>query len=668
MVGRVVKSIIAVALCCIGNGPAWASDGRETAESALSTVVVTVSRTEESTRGLSIKPDIIDRFEIDNNHSLNLSQLLADHGVLFTSGRTTMMQNAPKIRGFGNNQTYGPDTSANVLLLINGRRSGIANFSKFPTKNIERIEIIRGPAAVQYGSSAIGGVVNVITRRGGENAEASVSLGAGSWGRNDAGGEFSIARGPVDFSAGVYYASMSQNYSGGNQEEVKGSYIDHIRNMSANIGYSFNGQNRLGLIISASDNKFGQSARNAQTRANPFETRDKYSSIDFVYDGSLESGSLKWHLQYFNGNDKYEEFQTTDPSVRIEYYKTKIQGLLWQISLKIDRINTSVTAGIDWAEYDVRQRATPNSYKAADKAFFLMAKTSLFDDRLFFSYGFRYDSFANRAEGAKIGYTRVTPTFGVAYMATEYLKLRANWTRGYRVPSVWESISDTRGNPGPTNNIIPNPNLKVQQATTWEAGVDLSLYAFEASLTYFHTEYKDRIAWVSGVYSAGGRSFGQYRNYDNAALDGIEFEGRFDVGKALDLDYSLRPYVIATYMGKYRDQDSNGRWTRMQNIPRWYLSWGVSFDYPKHDFQARLSLNTQTEQLASATVKTAGWTKGSLSFSKGLWKTGDKGSIRVFGQIDNMFDRDYFIYRNTTESEYRMPGRSFYLGVSYEYR
>jgi vitamin B12 transporter len=342
-------------------------------------------------------------------------------------------------------------------MLINGRRSGMANMSKFPTKNIERIEIIRGPAAVQYGSSAIGGVVNIITKRGSEDTEASFNMGAGSWGRYDLGAEFSSAKGPIDFSLGLAHRSMNDNYKGGNGEEVKGGYIDFMRNVSANLGYNFNDHNRLGLIINASDNKFGQPARNAQTKADPFETRDKNSSFDLIYDGSLESEFLRWQLRYFKGSDKYEEYQTDKRSTRIEYYKTDLQGFQGQFTFNLDQINTAITAGQDWVEYDVEQRAVPNNFKSDDTAGFLMARTGFFDDRLFLNGGFRYDSFTNKAANGKNTYHKTTPTFGAALLLTENLKLRANWTRGYRVPSVWESISDTSPTPARPTTSFPTP-------------------------------------------------------------------------------------------------------------------------------------------------------------------------------------------------------------------
>src|SRR5205807_2466499 len=78
----------------------------------------------------------------------------------WTPGQTLL-----NIRG-GITEGQGRDFKSEVLVLINGRRAGTANISKLSLGDVERIEIVRGPASVVYGSQAIGGVVNIITRNG----------------------------------------------------------------------------------------------------------------------------------------------------------------------------------------------------------------------------------------------------------------------------------------------------------------------------------------------------------------------------------------------------------------------------------------------------------------------------------------------------------------------
>jgi vitamin B12 transporter len=101
------------------------------------------------------------------------------------------------IRGF-RTDSHGNDLQGKVLVLLDGRRSGTGNVAKILTQNLERIEIIRGPGAVQYGSAGMGGVVNIITRKGTDNG-MQVSVGAGSYDRVQGAFGGTINRDGFDF-------------------------------------------------------------------------------------------------------------------------------------------------------------------------------------------------------------------------------------------------------------------------------------------------------------------------------------------------------------------------------------------------------------------------------------------------------------------------------------
>ena len=96
--------------------------------------------------------------------------------------------------------SYGNDLEGYVLILLNGRRAGTGNAAKIMTKNIERIEILRGPASVQYGSAAMGGVVNVITKQGKDKPTAFVEGVLGSFEHEEGSIGFSGQVNGFDFS------------------------------------------------------------------------------------------------------------------------------------------------------------------------------------------------------------------------------------------------------------------------------------------------------------------------------------------------------------------------------------------------------------------------------------------------------------------------------------
>jgi len=160
----------------------WAQEGAkpEPAVSPLDEIIVTASRTEEQKRDIAYNATLIDEDEIRMSGATDLGGLLAELGIGYI-GKYPGALTTVGIRGF-RTDSHGNDLRGMVLVLLNGRRAGTGNIAKIMTKNIERIEIVRGPAAAQYGAAAIGGVINVITKQGNEKPEAFAEGVLGSWG------------------------------------------------------------------------------------------------------------------------------------------------------------------------------------------------------------------------------------------------------------------------------------------------------------------------------------------------------------------------------------------------------------------------------------------------------------------------------------------------------
>ena len=141
-----------IALMAAGAGvaapPLWAQT-----VSTLDTVVVTANRVQEAKREVSSNITIIDSDDIKASTATTVADLVVQQGFnVVTTGDTSNVQ----IRGFGN-LSMTTEYENTVLVLLNGRRTGNSNLAVAGLANVERVEIIRGPAAVQYGSNALGG-------------------------------------------------------------------------------------------------------------------------------------------------------------------------------------------------------------------------------------------------------------------------------------------------------------------------------------------------------------------------------------------------------------------------------------------------------------------------------------------------------------------------------
>ena len=168
-------------------------------------VVVTAGRIAEKAQTVTQATTVIPREEIEKNQYTDLGSMLRNYGIQVNSYTPNQGLSQVAIRGV-RSSAMGSDLQGAVLVLVDGRRIGTDNLSMLPMVNVERIEIIRGPASVQYGSSAIGGVINVITKRGigalqPEDKNLAARLEAG-------GGSFDTYKTQAELAAGEVFAAQ----------------------------------------------------------------------------------------------------------------------------------------------------------------------------------------------------------------------------------------------------------------------------------------------------------------------------------------------------------------------------------------------------------------------------------------------------------------------------
>jgi len=295
---------IGVGLVCLALAAplALADEGRkgEDAIPTMETVVVTAGRVAEKQKTLTNNVTVIDNEAITQSAAQDLGELLAEHGFAVRQYPGSLA--SVGIRGF-RTDTTGNDLTSKVLILLDGRRAGTGNVTKIMTKNVQRVEIIRGPASVQYGSAAVGGIVNVITRQGSGNPTAFVEGTFGSWRYEEGslGGQGEING--LDFSAAGTRSSM-EDYQTANGETYRNSGYDEKENLSLNVGYSFNSNHRLGLIYTNfSVDEAGSPYYLSQNDQDSYLDKSNYS-LDAIYTGGTVDDGLSWKLRYFTGKDK----------------------------------------------------------------------------------------------------------------------------------------------------------------------------------------------------------------------------------------------------------------------------------------------------------------------------------------------------------------------------
>jgi vitamin B12 transporter len=629
----------------------------------LEEVVVTAGRVEEKKKEITTNVTIIDEEEINISSAADLGDLLAERGI----GHITKYpgtSTAVGIRGFRTDAT-GVDLAGKVLILVNGRRSGTGNASKTMTRNIEKIEIIRGPASVQYGSAAMGGVINVITKQGTGRPTAFVEGGVGTYDYQEGTVGFSGTHKAFDFS-GSFTRDSRDDYETANGVRYHNTAYDHKDSASLNIGYEFLPENRFSVIYTCFDvDQMGNPGYLSQNDLDDYKNSSN-KSIDFVYEGKSKSESFSWKIRYFDGTDKDEWFNpiASNPDFWDDGIPDKIsvdyKGAQAQVSSSFDYL--LLTAGFDWVNYETKDsKYSPKNTEYEDPAGFLLAKSRLLDERLILSGGLRYDSYeveVKAGEGKTEKDEHVCPRVGIAYLFTDHLKARAHYGKAFRMPTALQLAGDMMMW---SAHYVGNPDLEPEKSDTYEGGLDFALASFNASLTYFHTDFEDKIE--SYIKSNGDTS---YRNLGKAEIEGFEGEISYDIGAYFAWNSEVRPYASFVYLTTYRDKEAT---EDLQYTSDRQIAYGVRTS-GLYGFSASLNFAYTGKQKITdyesgwpyQAIEKGGFTVANLTINKRILDSKKYGGLTLGGEIQNLFEKDYEYAQG-----YPMPGRSFFLGLRYDW-
>ena len=697
------------------------ASSRSTA-ATLDTVVVTATRQEEKLREVTSNVTVITEEMIKRSLASDMSQLMRQQGFDVSGSNAGGKQ--LRLRGMESPQMNASDISSRVLVLLNGRRIGGPNLDFIGLANVERIEVIRGPSAVQYGPSAMGGVVNIITKRGGEKPEIRAEAGAGSFDlqRYKLAASGQSPTGLVDFSFGTGHQYRG-DYKTGDGWVWDYTRTGHQTGFNADVGLNLQDGHRFGVNY----NYFGISGAECPflevSHTNPTRPINKpgswgmtthdvtNSNLALTYDGTTEDKAFNWQGRFSFGTYEDKFFNVSDIGYgdwEIDSKSTMDMKNLTAILGYDDGGIFALSGGLDYLVYEIdrsESSGNPGTHSSPvttqpeyqDFGAFLSGKLRFLDDSLIFSAGGRFDSYKidpyetgpinafdpDSPDYKSLSKTNFSPSIGLAWLPVDWLKLRGNYSQGFRMPTPLELW----GHYSTSYSIIENPELKPEKSKTWEIGLDASWEFFNASLTYFRSEWDDKI--LAGRSMGVGNNW-QYTNLQGATIAGYELALSADLGQAFMQDYTLRPYINLAYMPTRRNKDHSGGpmsvdklgFDTQPNTSKMTLSYGLDFVEPNIDLAVNVNATyagkkkTQDwtdpaylrEMEASNYSAVAPWidnTPGTIvdmSLEQGIWKFGDVGKLKVRAEVNNLFDKYDEGYIS-----YPGPGRNYYVGLVYQY-
>ena len=477
----------------------------------LSEIVISATKTATPSLEVASSISVIDSAEIINRNTLNAADLLKDqYGVYIARQGSPGALESIFLRGGNSNHT---------LVLIDGVEMNMPNdpsntfdFSDLPIDNIERIEILRGPQSILYGSDALAGVINIITRRGYGKPKALLSFEGGSFGTLKGLGGLNGSLDLLNYSLtfGKYkttgFSAASKRY--GNTEK-DGTDND---NVSSRIGFNFSKDFNINLFY-----RYNNASTDYDQHGGMFGDDPTYiynlEESAFRSEGNLSLFdkliNSKFGFSYFRNVRKYS-FDSTlnNPYASTSFYDGRKIKFDLQNNLDISQYFRFVF-GLEteeekaYTEYSsftstyLYENILPFS-SLRTSAVYMESQLKLLNS-FFSTIGIRYDH--HEKFGSKITY-RIAPVYIIWKTGT---KLKATLGTGFKTPSLTYLFDPAYGNPG----------LKPEESTGWDAGFEQFINNYLSfGITYFNNSYKDLFGFDENYREI---------NINKAFTDGLEF-------------------------------------------------------------------------------------------------------------------------------------------------
>lgn len=633
----------------------------------LEEVVVTASGREEPLSQVASTIQVFSSEAIRRSTAQSITDLLAEHAVGFFS-EWTPAQTSINVRG-GASDGQGRDFRGQVLVLLNGRRAGTANLSKLSLEDVSRIEIVRGPASVAYGTQAMGGVVNVITQSGASSEGGNLELGIGSWDLYSAHASFAEQTGDFDYYVGGGASSRDDYESGKNSIEAPvGNTAWKRRGALGSFGWQLE-RGSVGLTV-RSDGVYDAGFRGSSWDLD--NVGDRYNqSIDGSYRRALENGWIDVHSYLVRDiDDFYWGSEASGIDVDHNRRELTIFGVRSAWNRQMD--STDLLAGLDVETSELRNErsrlllsgatATPapfdNNQDETVVGLYVEAIQRLAEDRLTLRGGARVTNgettilpTPGRADLLRktASYDNVDYSLGLTYSLSPGLQFRAGYATGFRAPTGTELAADFPLVLG--GQVIGNPGLDPETSQQLEVAISTQSEKLRSEWALFETRIDDRIG-TEVIGTVGGSDRSQYFNNDGAiVLRGIDILLDYDHGRILGDDWEWSSFFSGSYHFDMRDEGAAptdvtdrperiyeyqaGVGTRIGRPDGWSLQLSGVLRGPMWwDTEERLLIPEAEPQRAYIRRKSAFWVwnlKGSF-YPKPGW--------RLSASIENLFDEN----------------------------
>ncbi len=715
--GFICKGLL-VAMGMLALVPAQAQQDGGTA--TLKEVVVSGSRGEQAREELALVTDVIDAPALEARQINDIKDLAADMpnvSVRHAPARFSVTGAGNPvgrdgnvgftIRGLGGNR---------VLMLVDGIRlprsyvNGSNAFGRdaLALDLIKRVELVRGPSSVLYGSDGLAGLVNFITH------EPSDFLAAANGEPRNLGGRVALGWSGDD---DTYKATAT----------LAGRASDTLQWMFTGTSYTGKGLNNMGSNDAANTDRTRPNPQNTsgdsvlmKLVARPDGTQKHVLTAEHVgkqSDVELLSSRAKpplvassvvgenarqnfardrytWDARYnlseawadllqtvlsFQNADAQDKGRTVRNDGGVRLRDTRYSERTWQLGVQAGKTTPvsrdwtqRLTYGVDYVSSEVTSwfggydpapltAYVPKKYfpDTRDTSVGVYAQSELVSERWRITPGLRFESFAldvisqtgyappASAPGISLSGTHTSPKLGALYRVDSQWSVFGNYASGFKAPNAWQLNGYFDPQPGINARLLPNPNLKPETSQHYELGVRTSFERLTTEFAVFTGNYNQLIVdkkLLSGSGTAPDPYVYQTVNIDNAIIWGFELRGRMDWGR-VGSGRVTTPFALAHARG----QDT-GTGRPLNSIDPAMLTAGMHYDTAP--WTLRLDMQYRSAKTADDIDPTAGVRVGGTQVTDvPAVATFDlsgqwriRKDLRLNAGIYNLTDRKYWLW------------------------
>lgn len=638
-------------------------------------VVVTATRTENDVKKVPASTQVITQEDIKRGGATSVRNALSMYANIFQKS---------KVRGGGHDIIIRGMETKHSLVMVNGRRisneadaNGLGNamsLDRININDVEKIEIVRGPSSALYGSEAMGGVLNIITKPSKEQTLLTglehTSEDTSHWWHADTGriGNFSmtldarfnkINRSMLDTATESDPYGTAQTYNASlnyyvNDHSYVNAYMDYYsQHLKTDTGtpvmkpitlttssgkMSLSGQAMLeGTGSKAYKQKNYGISWNGKTDKNDWQIQAYMSKFNWSTTSNTKvlgsippagmEGMFNFLLQKKNAYDfNHDEHNMWAiegrDSLRVndhhrvtfgaEYVKDKVAG-------------TGLGANGDSVYSITENGKTKSSSEKTLSSYAAYLQDEIEYGKWFIVPAIRYDH--HSAYGS-----HTSPKIGVTYNATDHFRIKANYGDGFKAPSVSQLYYDLDMEMGRGNwvHLTGNPNLKPEKSKSWDLGVEAEFGKGYGSLTYFDNDVDNLIASIPKGKDSNGHNLHRYENVNKARIKGLENTLGYRFNDTLE-------FKVTSTLLDAKDTSSGKDLTQRARLSQIYQL--IYDDHKDTGWSAVLWNQLDYKFVTGKAWESGESVKKSYSLTNFSLTRKVNKDTRVYGSVQNIFDK-----------------------------